>query len=244
MKKWCLLFFLIVFLSDLQAQKDVVAEKLAPISGLFVVDLLAPINNISELHLGYEVALNRKKRASVLFDGFVGLAKKNLFDDVQTLGFDQRYTKFDRSKRNFGLGIHLRKYGFDAPYSWYIGPFINFRRYHFSVTEGYREGDFSSTAEVVHRSLTVVSERTNFGIELGFNSELSPNIFFNANLQLGGQRVLNKRSIPYDFPVDNFGFFVPPRNEIRDLIIDPGSNPDFPNAGLFNFSVGIAFAIR
>lgn len=245
--KTILLYILLFTCSNVFAQVEHIPEKYPPLAGLFLIDITAPLAEVSELHVGYEVALNRNKKGSVLFEGFVGLAKRNLIDEVSLLQTDQRYTKFDPSKRNFGLGIHLRKYGFNAPHSWYIGPFISFKRYHFKVSEGYCAGDNIIGCDVAVRNLTVKAESTRFGVDFGFNKKLSELFFINVSSETGVLRVNNKRSIPYSFPVDDVIFVPGGRNDLssRELLTDPGGPQPLDNTrGFVSFYIALGFAIR
>jgi len=242
--KYILCAFLFCIALPLFSQDNLSEEKFPAIKGLVLIDILSPIAEIGELHLGYEIALNRTKKASVLFEGFVGLSKRNLVDEAAELGEDQRLTKFDPSKRNFGLGVHLRKYGFDAPYSWYIGLFSSFKRYHFNVTEGNCEGSSFVGCPVSLRSLNVKFENFRYGVDLGFNKKITEKFFLNVSLELGGQRIFSERSIPYDFVplLQPFGGTFD--RSVRDLLRDPGGRPDGSNRRYSNFQIALAFAIR
>lgn len=242
MQKCISICFLLFFSANLFAQNEDVSLKRVPIDGLFLIDLFAPVAEVREMHVGYEIPLNRNKRTSVMFEGFVGLGKQNLVDEVNLLENNQRFTKLNPAKKNFGLGFHWRKYGFEAPYSWYVGIFSSFKRYHYKVTEGHCSGETDVDCTVGVRSLTVKSEHFQAGADFGFNKKLSELLFLNVSTHFGTQRVNNERSIKYDFQIFDDGF----RNRIpaRDLLNDPGGEPDIRRRGLFKVHVSLAFAIR
>jgi len=241
--KRLLIFLLLVIGPNVFGQNNTVDRP--RINGLFLVGALSPFLDGGELHVAYEVAMNRKKRSSILFEGFAGLTKKNLNNRTSTLGDDERITRFDSSKRNFGLGIHVRKYGFDAPYSWYIGLLSNFRRYHYKIAEGRCSNPNDEACEVSIRNLTVKSEITRFGFDFGFNAKLSRLVFLNVSSEFGVQNLNNERSLLYDFAVEQPIFF--PRNfrrSGREIIQDPGGEPHSGLRGFASLRVSIGFAIR
>jgi len=216
-----------------------------PIEGLFLINVLSPFREVGELHVAYEKALNRKRRSSIMFEGFAGISKKNLIENANLLQENQRITNFDPSKRNFGLGVHLRKYGFDAPYSWYIGLLASFKRYHYSVAEGYCIGGGPDLCDLSVRFLTVKSEIVRFGGDFGFNAKLSQTVFLNVSTEFGAQGIFNNRSIPYSFTQGLSPFIRNFRRSQREMINDPGGDPGLEGFRAFmGIKLSIGFAIR
>lgn len=244
MQKCLTILVLLLIGSNIWGQ-EIVRPDRPPIDGLFLIDVLSPFREVGELHVAYEKTLNRKKRASIMFEGFAGLTKRNLIENVNLLQADQRRTNFDNSKRNFGLGVHLRKYGFDAPYSWYLGMFSSYKRYHYLVAEGYCPGGTIESCDLDVRFLSVESQIVRYGADFGFNAKLSKTVFLNISTEFGAQGVFNDRSIPYSFASPLNPFIRNIRRSQRDLIRDPGGNPASEGFGGFiSIKLSIGFAIR